>query len=81
MKPEETCLFFRRGLLPKFVAAVVCLCAGGLAGGLETPDQFGTRLKRSVEDVNRDLDVEGLCRGFPKRLRKLEERDGGRLKH
>ena len=31
--------------------------------------------------ANRDLDVEGLCRGFPKRLRKLEEREGGRLKH
>ena len=48
---------------------------------LETPEAFGTRLKRSCEEVNRDLDVEGLCRGFPKRLRKLKDCEGGRLKH
>ena len=46
---------------------------------LETRDAFSTRLKRCCEKVNRDLDVEGLCRSFPKRIAKLRERRGDRL--
>ena len=45
----------------------------------ETREAYGKRLKRCCEEVNKDLDVDGLCRAFPKRLRKLDEQDGGRL--
>ena len=45
----------------------------------ETREQYGRRLKRCCEEVNNECDVEGLCRGFPKRLKRLEETEGGRL--
>jgi hypothetical protein len=34
-----------------------------------------------VQDINDNLDVEGLCRGLPKRLAKLEETEGDRISH
>ena len=46
---------------------------------LETRDAFSARLKTCCEGVNRDLDVEGLCGDFPKRVAKLRSRQGGRL--
>ena len=48
---------------------------------LETREDFGKRLKRCCDEVNNDLDVEGLCRAFPKRVRLCKERKGGRLHH
>ena len=46
---------------------------------LETRDAFSARLKTCCEGVNRDLDVEGLCGDFLKRVAKLRSRQGGRL--
>ena len=37
----------------------------------ETPAEYEARLKRVVADINANLDVEGLCRRLPDRLRKL----------
>ena len=45
----------------------------------ETPDQFAARLRSCCAGVNEDLDVEGLCRDFPRRVALLHERNGGRL--
>ena len=47
----------------------------------ETPEQFGSRLKGIVQDINDTLNVEGLCRAFPQRLQKLVDRDGDRISH
>ena len=45
----------------------------------ETRDAYTARLKRVVDDINRNCDVEGLCRAFMTRINKLVERKGGRL--
>ena len=47
----------------------------------ESREAYGRRLKRCCEEVNKDCDVEGLCRGFPKRIRLLHDEDGGRLRY
>ena len=47
----------------------------------ETPEQFGSRLKGIVQEINDTLNVEGLCRAFPQRLQKLVDRDGDRISH
>ena len=39
------------------------------------------RLKRCCEEVNKDLDVEGLSNGMNKRLKKLHDSGGGRLRY
>ena len=38
------------------------------------------RLKRCCEEVNKECNVEGLCKGLPKRMKLLQDRDGDRLK-
>jgi hypothetical protein len=48
---------------------------------LETHCLFANRLKGIAQDINETLNVEGLCRAFPQRLRKLVERDGDRISH
>ena len=45
----------------------------------ETREEYSARLKRCCDHVNKDYDVEGLCRGFPKRLKTLDEKEGARL--
>lgn len=47
----------------------------------ETRPEYGRRLKRCCEEVNRDLDVEGLCKQLPKRLKLLKDKEGDRLKY
>lgn len=47
----------------------------------ETRPEYGRRLKRCCEEVNKDLDVEGLSNGLPKRLKKLHDNGGDRLRH
>ena len=47
----------------------------------ETREQYGNRLKRCCEEVNKDCDVEGLCKQFPKRIRLLKQKEGDRLKY
>ena len=34
-----------------------------------------------VQEINDTLDVEGLCRAFPKRLQKLVDAKGDRIQH
>ena len=47
----------------------------------ETPEQFATRLKAVVQEINDTLNVEGLCRAFKQRVQKLLDRDGDRISH
>ena len=47
---------------------------------LETRAEYGQRLKRCCDEINKDLDVEGLCKELPKRLKMLDDREGDRLK-
>ena len=46
---------------------------------LETTEQYASRLRRVVDDINTNLDVEGLCKGLPKRLDLVIEAKGGRI--
>ena len=46
---------------------------------MEAP--YTSRLKQITEEINETLDVEGLCRGFMKRIGELVEAEGGRLPH
>ena len=46
----------------------------------ETPEAYAARLRQCCADVNAQLNVDGLCRAFPTRIRKLVERKGDRLK-
>ena len=47
----------------------------------ETRQDYGRRLKRCCEEVNKDLNVEGLNKQLPKRLKLLKDNEGGRLKY
>ena len=47
----------------------------------ETRQAYTSRLKRITEEINDTLDVEGLCRGFLKRIDELVDAQGGRLPH
>ena len=47
----------------------------------ETRSEYASRLKLACRDINDKLDVEGLCRGFLKRVRALRDAEGGRLPH
>ena len=46
----------------------------------ETRNAYAARLKACCEDINRNLNLEDLCHEFPKRIKALVERRGGRLK-
>ena len=46
----------------------------------EPVDAYRARLKDAVAAINREYDVEGLCRGLPARLDSLIKLKGGRLK-
>ena len=46
----------------------------------ESREEYGRRLKRCCEEVNKECDVEGLCKGLPKRMKLLEDKDGDRLR-
>ena len=47
----------------------------------ETPEEFTTRLKGVVQEINDTLNVDGLCRAFRQRVQKLVDRDGDRISH
>ena len=44
------------------------------------PVQYTSRLKRCCDDVNQNLKVDDLCNAWPKRIRKVRDLEGGRLK-
>ena len=46
----------------------------------ETRQEYASRLKACCDEINRDLDVEALCRAFPRRIQNLVKKQGGRLK-
>ena len=45
----------------------------------ETRSEYAARLKDACRDINRKLDVEGLCRSFLQRVHALKDAKGGRL--
>ena len=45
----------------------------------ETVEEFSARLRAICDHINSNLDVEGLCRGLPKRLEMLIDSDGDRI--
>ncbi len=45
----------------------------------ETPAEFATRLRGICQGINDELDVEGLCRSLPKRLKALVDTEGDRI--
>jgi hypothetical protein len=47
---------------------------------LEAPAQYEKRLKGVVEDINVNLDVDGLCDNLLMRVEKVIETGGGRVK-
>jgi len=47
----------------------------------ETRQEYSTRLKRCCEHINDEHDVDALCRAFPKRCKKLDDAQGGRLSY
>ena len=46
----------------------------------ESVEQWQQRAEKCIRHMNSKFDLQGLCRGFPERLRKLEEADGERLR-
>ena len=53
----------------------------GLEARLEASleEQYARRLRGVVDDINANLNVEGLCKGLPKRLDLVIEAKGGRI--
>ena len=47
----------------------------------ETPADLGVRLRSICQDINDKLDVEGLCKGWPKRVQEVVNAQGDRIKH
>ena len=41
--------------------------------------QFGTRMKALVQDINDNLDVDGLCKELPDRLQQVIDAEGDRI--
>ena len=48
---------------------------------LETHEQYGQRLKACCKAINRNLDVEGLCRQWMVRIQELKDKQGDLLRH
>ena len=46
----------------------------------ETRQEYASRLKACCDEINCNLDVEALCRAFPRRIQNLVNKQGGRLK-
>ena len=46
---------------------------------LETPEEYRTRLKAAVAEINATHDVDSLCKELPARVAQLILEEGGRL--
>ena len=46
---------------------------------LETPEEYRTRLKAAVAEINATHDVDSLCKELPARVAQLSLAEGGRL--
>ena len=47
----------------------------------ESREAFTVRIRGIAQEVNAQCDVEGLCRGFVKRLEQVVDMKGGRTGH
>ena len=47
----------------------------------ESPADLGARLRLICQEINDKLDVEGLCKGWPKRVQEVVDVEGDRIKH
>lgn len=47
----------------------------------ESRDEYTARLKRIAADIKDNINVEGLCMAFMKRIDTLIQKQGGRLKN
>ena len=45
----------------------------------ETEEEFGTRLRGIVQDINNKCNVDGLCRALPRRVEKIIAAEGDRI--
>ena len=45
----------------------------------ESVDQFGTRLRSIANDINAQMNVEGLCKEFPARVEAVLEQGGDNI--
>ena len=45
----------------------------------ETPAELGQRLRAICQDINDNLEVDDLCRRFPKMLQEIVDAEGDRL--
>jgi len=45
----------------------------------ETEEEFTTRIKSIVQEINDTLNVDGLCRALPKRIQMLVDAEGDRI--
>ena len=46
---------------------------------LESVTSYTSRMKGIAQDINSRLNVDGLCRDFPKRVAKVKEAEGDRI--
>ena len=46
----------------------------------EFVEQWQQRAEKCIRHMNAEYDLQGFCRGFPGRLRKLEDANGERLR-
>jgi len=91
MGPESYWLNLKSGLRLEFLRLFgfrstlgqpeSCILLGASKSWLETREDYGQRLKRCCDEINRELDVENLCRAFPKRIKQLKDAEGGRLSY
>ena len=54
--------------------------AGPNSSAKETRQEYVSRLKDAVADINKSSDVEGLCRSFPERVAGVKKAMGDKLK-
>ena len=45
----------------------------------ESREKYTARIKKCAADVNQSLDVEDLCKGFPKRVQMVHAVEGDRI--
>ena len=47
----------------------------------EIVEQYGAGLRSIVADINDNLEVDALCRSFPKRIQKVIDAEGDNIPH
>ena len=45
----------------------------------ESREEYTARLKRCADFINKNYDVEGLCKGLPQRIKGIIKAEGGRI--